>query len=171
MKQYYKFILFLVFILITENSYGQNITAVGGGLLVAPTKVVFEGNKSTQELVLRNRGADVATYRISVVNREKNPETGRMEDIELSGYENGYADQMIRYSPRTVVLRPGEVQTIRVALKKPDDLPNGEYRTRMVFQAVPPPLDIEKQVEENTEEVKLELRAVYGISIPIKVVH
>lgn len=169
-KTFYILTIGLIVLAASSIANAQNITAIGGGLLVAPTKLEFEGKTRSAELVLRNRGLDDATYRISVVNREKNEETGRMEDVELSGYENGYADQMIRFSPRQVTLKAGEVQTVRVALRKPEDLPAGEYKTRLAFQAIPPAVDIEEQ-EEETNEVKLELKAIYGISIPISVIH
>lgn len=171
MKKSLKFLLIASFVtFFANNGYAQNITAVGGGLLVAPTRLEFTGKTRSAELVLRNRGLDEATYRLSVVNRVQNKETGQMETMEESGHEHGYADQMIRFSPRSVTLKAGEVQTVRVALRKPEDLPKGEYNTRLVFQAIPPVVDVEKQVEETTE-VKIELKAIYGISIPIKVIH
>ena len=164
------FLMFIFCLFLSFNVKAQKITTIGGGILVAPTRLKFEGKTRSAELVLRNRGEDEATYRLFIVNKVKNEETGRMEIVELSGYENGFADKMIRFSPRRVTLKAGEVQTVRVALRKPDGLPKGKYITRLAFQAVPPAINIEEKQEE-TNEVKMELRVVYGISIPIKVIH
>lgn len=43
----------------------------------------------------------------------------------------------VRYSPRQVVLRPGESQAIRFAVRKPRDLPEGEYRSHLVVAEQP----------------------------------
>ena len=41
-----------------------------GDLVVAPTRIVFEGRTRTAQISLLNRGSAAATYRISLINRK-----------------------------------------------------------------------------------------------------
>ena len=45
---------------------------------------------------------------------------------------------MIVYAPRRVTLAPHEPQSIRIAARPPQGLPDGEYRVHLLFRAIPP---------------------------------
>lgn len=140
-------------------------------LLVAPTRVVFEGRVRTAEITLVNIGSSTATYRISFVHLRMGEEGGTKE-IEAADAEPGerFADELIRYSPRQVTLEPNVAQTIRMQLRKPADLDPGEYRSHLLFRAVPaagPDLG----VTEDPTAFSVKLTAIYGVSIPIIVRH
>ena len=45
---------------------------------------------------------------------------------------------MIVYAPRRVTLAPRQPQSIRIAARAPQGLPDGEYRVHMLFRAIPP---------------------------------
>lgn len=106
-----------------------------GSLLVAPTRLVFEGRTRTGELTLANKGTGAATYRIRIAFYAMS-EDGDMREIPAPSVEDRAADGLIRYSPRQVTLEPGTSQVVRVALRKPADLPAGEYRSHLVFSPV-----------------------------------
>jgi hypothetical protein len=65
-----------------------------------------------------------------------------------------------------VDLAPGEVQTVRLQVRKPENLPAGEYRTHMVFQAVPPPTPAPAP-DAKAENLSFSLTIVMGLSIPV----
>ena len=50
-----------------------------GDLLVAPTRVVLDGDRGT-EVILNNIGSETATYRISLELRRMTPD-GRLEEV------------------------------------------------------------------------------------------
>ena len=52
-----------------------------GDLLVAPTRIVLDGRRGT-EVILKNIGDEVATYRVSVEFRRMT-EDGKLVDVEL----------------------------------------------------------------------------------------
>jgi hypothetical protein len=110
-----------------------------GDLLVAPTRVVLEGRQRTAEVTLVNTGSATATYRISFVNLRMNEQGGTTE-IEASSARPGeqFAEPLVRYSPRQVTLEPQVAQTVRMQLRLPSDLPPGEYRSHLLFRAIPP---------------------------------
>ena len=147
------------------------VTTVGGGLLVAPTRLVMEARDHAAEFVLRNQSNEDATYRISLVNRRPDA-SGRMVTVENAKPEDKFADRMIRYSPRQVTVPAGGTQTVRIAVRRPAELEAGEYDTRIFFQAVPvdQPLRADGSDLEG-EGVAIQLRAIYGVTVPIVVKH
>jgi P pilus assembly chaperone PapD len=141
-----------------------------GGLLVAPTRLVFEGRQRTGQLTLVNTGAQTATYRISLV-RLRMTETGAFRQVQEPDSAELFADTLVRFSPRRVELPPGVPQTVRLQLRLPADLPVGEYRSHLLFRAVPVSEPEDSVRSEPVTDLQLTLRAVYGVSIPIIVRH
>src|ERR1700681_3044597 len=84
-----------------------------GDLVVAPTRVVFEGRQRSVEITLVHTGAATATYRITSVNLRMRQEGGTKE-IGPSGAEPGeqFPYALIRYSLRQVTLEPNVAQTV-----------------------------------------------------------
>lgn len=140
-------------------------------LLVYPTRLVFEGADRAAQLDLNNAGKEPATYRITVVNRRMT-EAGDFTEIDKPTHGELFADDMIRFSPRQVVLAPGATQTVRVSVRKPADLPEGEYRSHLRFERVP-----EAEGRSNVDaqakpgEVGVQLRVLLGLTIPVIVRH
>jgi P pilus assembly chaperone PapD len=74
---------------------------------------------------------------------------------------------MIVYAPRRVTLAPREPQSIRIAARPPQGLPDGEYRVHLLFRAVPPPQPVVAAAGEQPKGVQLRLIPVYGVTIPV----
>jgi P pilus assembly chaperone PapD len=142
-----------------------------GDLLIAPTRIVFEGRLRSAELTLVNVGSSTATYRITFVHLRMSAEGGTQE-IEASGVEPGerFADELIRYSPRQVTLEPHAAQTVRMQLRKPEGLEPGEYRSHLLFRAIPA-AGPETKTTEDATAFSVRLTALYGVSIPVIVRH
>ena len=141
-----------------------------GGLLVAPTRLVFEGRQRTGQLTLVNTGAQTATYRISLV-RLRMTETGGFREVLQPDSAELFADTLVRFSPRRVELPPNVPQTVRLQLRLPADLPAGEYRSHLLFRTVPVSAPEDSVRSEPVTDLQLTLRAIYGVSIPIIVRH
>jgi len=138
----------------------------GGDLLVAPTRVVLEGPRGT-EVFLNNVGQTTATYRISIELKRMLP-SGELEDIapEAANAHEQATLAMITYAPRRVTLPPNQPQAIRIGVRPPPDLPDGEYRAHILFRAIPdavaPPADATP-----ARGVTIALTPIYGVTIPI----
>ena len=146
--------------------------AQGGGIQVLPTRVIFEGRKRSEQVALINHGNTQTTYRISFKNMRM-LEDGSYEDVEEPQPGETFSDKMIIFSPRQVVLQPGETQTVRLLLRKKKGLAAGEYRSHMLFRNVP-----EKGAGKGLEslgtdakEITITLIPIFGISIPVIVRH
>lgn len=128
--------------------------AIGKGLLVAPVKLDFEGRIRSGTFKIMNRDPVNVDYRISFAPLIE-------KDVGKD------AKDWVRFSPRRIKLGPGEHQTVRVVVRKPADLAPGEYTARLLIQAIPPA----RKPEKPTNQIKINLDIVYGISIPLHIKH
>lgn len=142
--------------------------AAQGDLLVAPTRVVIN-NGGQAEVVLSNIGANPATYRISLELRRMD-ESGDFSDVEEAAANPAErsALDMIRYAPRRITLLPGQPQAVRISVRPPTELPDGEYRVHMSFRAIPDATAPEAAPAGGGETgVSIRLTPIYGITIPV----
>ena len=140
--------------------------AAQGDLLIAPTRVIISQGGSS-EVILSNIGTDPATYRISVELRRmtEDGDFATVSEAEATPAEQA-ALQMVTYAPRRIALLPGQPQSVRISIRPPVGLPDGEYRVHLNFRAVPPALKPEASTEP-AAGVSIKLTPVYGITIPV----
>ena len=138
-----------------------------GDLLVAPTRVVVSGGGGA-EVILSNIGSEAATYRIALELRRMD-EDGDINDVpeaEANATEQAGLG-MVRYAPRRITLLPGQPQSVRISIRPPEGLADGEYRVHMSFRAVPPAIPAEQAGDAPATGVSIKLIPVYGITIPV----
>jgi len=141
-----------------------------GDLLVAPTRVVLESRARAAEITLSNKGSKEATYRISFTYLHMQAD-GSYKEITKDEAKTtvNSADELLRYSPHQVVLKPGESQIVKVMVRKPEGLADGEYVSHMLFRAVPDVAsgeDVEAKTTDSSQ-ISIRLIPVYGVSIPV----
>jgi hypothetical protein len=137
-----------------------------GDLLVAPTRVVLDGQRGT-EVILNNIGSETATYRISLELRRMTAD-GRLEEVseEQANDIERAATAMIRYAPRRVTLPPNQPQAIRLGVRAPEGLADGEYRVHLLFRAIPEARSVTEQAAP-AGGFTIALTPIYGVTIPI----
>ena len=136
-----------------------------GDLLVAPTRIILDGRKGA-EIILNNIGEEPATYRVSVEFRRMT-EAGELVDVTTPSASDKTAEDMVIYSPRKITLAPNEPQSIRIAARPPQGMPDGEYRVHMLFRAIPPATPVAQTDAEKPQGVQFKLTPVYGVTIPV----
>ncbi len=142
------------------------------GLAVSPRRVIFEGRKRTEAITLINRSSKAETYRIRF-QQARMKEDGTLEDLEAPEPDGMYVDRLVRYSPRQITVPPNGAQTVRMMVRKPRDLPEGEYRSHLKFTSLPSRdtgTDIETP-ELKPGEIFVRTIRTFSISIPIIVRH
>ena len=165
---------------VVMNSWTRSILAAGlfaaafvptsagagvGDLLVAPTRIVLDGRKGA-EIILNNIGDEPATYRVSIEFRRMT-EKGDLTDVATPSAADQAAEDMIVYAPRKVTLAPHEPQSIRIAARAPQGLPDGEYRVHMLFRAIPTATPVVQPAGAPAKGVQFQLTPVYGVTIPV----
>jgi P pilus assembly chaperone PapD len=148
--------------------------AAGGQLMVTPTRLVLDGNTRHATLSLVNTGTTATTYRISVLLRRMNA-NGDLEEVKTPTAAEVIASKLARFSPREVTLPPGVTQNVRIQIRKPADMPPGEYRSHVLFLEVPAAETGKTSLNglngQKSDEVSFNITQVYGVSIPLIVRH
>lgn len=132
--------------------------------------VVADGSREGQEVIVFNRGTATATYAVSLVDRRMTTDGQLLQVDEPGAFENS-AGAMIRYSPRRVTLEPGQSQVVRLQVRRPSGLADGEYRSHLTVSAIPPAdagLTIDALAGAAAPEgIEVRITPVYGVSIPV----
>lgn len=141
--------------------------AAQGDLLIAPTRLVLDGQRGG-EVILSNVGSEEATYRVSLELRRMTPE-GNLEPVEegAANLTEQAALEMIRYAPRRVTLPPDQPQAIRISARPGAELPDGEYRVHMAFNAVPKVRPVTEAPQDQSQGISINIVPIYGITMPI----
>jgi len=141
--------------------------ASSAALLVTPSRIVFEDRTRTEQVTLTNKGDKSVTYRVSFI-RQNMSEDGKFLPVETDE-EGLYSDKIVRYSPKQVVLAPGQSQIVRLMLRKPKGLAEGEYRSHLLLQALPETTksDISKAVKKSSSGISVEITTIIGVSLPV----
>jgi len=144
-----------------------------GNLTVTPTRLVFEGRTRSEVITLVNNGSEPAVYRISIIEMRMR-EDGNFErvadDADQSAIKS--AKELFRYAPRQVELQPGKTQSIRILLRKPPELPEGEYRSHLFIQAIPKE-GAGRSIEGlgSNQDLSINLTIIPGVTLPVIVRH
>lgn len=159
----------IVFLLALELFSGVMIPGAlaQGNLLVTPRRVVFDGSSRVMELNLANTGRDTARYNISFI-QYRMTEEGAFEEITEPDPGQFFADNHLRFFPRSVTLAPNEAQTVRMQVIGRERLDPGEYRSHVYFRAVPNQVALgEEDPTRDTTSVSVRLIPIFGITIPV----
>jgi hypothetical protein len=145
-------------------SSGSSVVAQGN-LLIYPKRLVLDGKKRTEKLVLSNMGKDSAVYNVSFIEYKMN-ENGELLSINEEEPGLKFASPYVRIYPRVISLGPNESQIIKVQTYNTDGLADGEYRSHLYFRAEPEKTALGKPSKAKESLVSVKLEAIFGVSIP-----
>jgi hypothetical protein len=139
-------------------------------LLLSPTRVIFEGPMRSAQVDVVNTTNQRAVYRLSLVNRRMS-ERGEIGPVDVPLPGERFLGDMVRFSPRQLVLEPGAGQVVRLSLRKPADLAPGEYRSHLHIERVPDGSETTSVDAATTgpqgQSLQIRLTALVGAMIPI----
>ena len=136
-----------------------------GNLLIMPRRVVFEGAKKSQDLVLTNTGNDSAKYVVSFVQMRMKHD-GSFEQIATPDSGQNFSEKYFRIFPRTVTLGPNKSQVVKMQLVKPAKMMPGEYMSHIYFRAIPKENPLGEEAQKEATSVSVRLIPIFGITIP-----
>ncbi|MEC9489505.1 MAG: hypothetical protein UMU04_01025 [Halanaerobiales bacterium] len=169
-KSFFK-ILILGLAIIFVSAYLLPVMTVEAKVMVFPRRIIFEEDNRSATVRLVNTVDEQLTYRIlfiqSIMTENGNVERTTTPESREERLEEMMAQDLIRYSPRQVTLPPGEIQLVRLQLNKPAGLEAGEYRSRLLFQEIPENIEFDESNADPDQGFSIQLRAIYGISIPV----
>lgn len=142
-------------------------TASYASLLISPLRVVMEGRERSFNIVLVNTSQHEATYRMEWEQLIQVQDKGGY--ILDEDTESTHLQDFAVFTPRQITLKPQEKQTVRVAVRRPADLPDGEYKSHLKFRIID---DGKSQVTFGSEnpdgtEIRVGARVLASYSIPV----
>ena len=137
-----------------------------------PLRVVMDERTRTAEITVFNKAATEGTYRVELIDRFMSVGGSVQPFDEKSPRPSDWrtAEPFLRVFPREVKLKPGESQSIRVAVRLPATVTPGEYRTHLTVTSVPSAEggeSIESAAGRAEGNIVIAIRPIYGISIPL----
>jgi len=153
---------FLVFCILSS--------VVSAGLVLNPQRIVVLDRERATSLELLNTSDEPARYQI-YFEHKKMLEDGSIVDINKADDNAIHAGDMIRYSPRRVDIDSKGSQTIRLAIRRPKDLPDGEYISHLALKQIPnkqaPALNAQQDSSSAEKELMLKVQPILKIAIPV----
>jgi len=138
------------------------INSAYANLMIAPQRIVLEERERSASVNLINTANKRTTYRLHWVQK-KQSSNGQYIDLPANSNEVPNASSMLRFSPRQVTLAPGEKQTVRIAVRRHKNMAHGEYRSHLLFQALPN----EDEETANAKGAKIKINLLLGFAIPV----
>lgn len=149
-----------------------------GDINVYPRRIVMDRRQRVASVGLYNKMPFEGEYEISVENMIMTgngrifPFNNLPEELDTSKVKT--ASEMLRWSPRRVLLLGSEAQTVRIMARPPADLPDGEYRAHFTVVSVPGDVDDGFSINDALSgtqrgegNVGVTIRPRFGISIPV----
>lgn len=138
-------------------------------LRITMKRVIFEGPKRTEVLTIINNTAEEQIFRLGW-RRMRMTEENSLQALadDDAGADLKEASQMIRYAPRRVVLPPGRTQQIRLMLRRPRDLADGEYRSHLWIQPEEKAKDFNPNANAaQTKGQSIQIKMLTGLTLPV----
>jgi P pilus assembly chaperone PapD len=159
-------------------------TNVGANLNISPKRITFNRADRSATVYVFNQGTTAATFDITLVDRIMLPDGQIIPADEAQSKPELHdeitalksAQPMLVATPRRATLEPGKGQVIRlraapaVAGPAGNPPPAGEYRTHLTITTIPPRdtgLTAEQAAAANPQELRFQINAVFGVSIPV----
>lgn len=135
-------------------------------LTISPLRFVFEHKVRSHSLLVMNNDAKPHTYRLGW-KLMKMDENGQYHDIPPGEAGTYSVPRMVDFSPRQVTLAGGGRQQVRLRLKRPADLPPGEYRGHLLFEEVLPKEDPAPAAAGSGQGPSLKINVALGFTVPV----
>lgn len=136
-------------------------------LLLTPTRVILKDKDRFATVNVKNSGGATGQYTVELQDMvmEKN---GAVRPLAEGETQEGSAQNLLRISPRSMTLKPGEIQNVRILLRNPRTLPDGEYRSHLKVRIANDNVESTlKAADADAEQGGIAVRANLALVIPI----
>lgn len=141
----------------TQDAYALRMTV---------KRIIFEGSKRADVLTLVNDGTEEQTYRLSWRNMQMTADQPlKVLDEGTPFFGMQSANDMVVFAPRRVTVAPGSSQQVRLMLRKPKDLADGEYRSHLWVRPEVKPVAFDAAPDATARNVEIKMLA--GVSFPV----
>ncbi len=154
------FSLFLIcFCLLPLHAYAR--------IDIIPRKIVMDSRDRSSEITILNMFNKEGTFRVDVMHHRQN-EDGTYTILDTPLDVNFDTDKTVRFSPRQFTLPSQGRQKIRISLRKPAELAEGEYRFHVKVLRL---ADLDNASTVPVNQTGISMKMNVGVSIPVVVRH
>lgn len=134
-------------------------------LTITPYRVVFQDRDRSTTIHLLNLTNTTNTYRMSWTMMEKN-KNGDYILVPVKDDKDPHSvANMVIFTPRQVTIEPHGQQIIRLSLRRPTDLPFGEYRAQLLMKKLAKQGPLRQ--DPNAKTATMELKVNLSFSVPV----
>jgi len=163
-------LLIAVALLIACNGMFTLVEAATKSLMCVPIRLIFTEHQRAIAARVINQGDEPVTYSIALVTMRKGPD-GRLYEPEQETEEELQTKKIIRYSPRRATIEAKQSQTVKLMVRKPKDLPPGEYRTYLQLRPHPRASRKLKNELQDKDNFGVNVEVVVNSTFPIIIQH
>jgi hypothetical protein len=117
-------------------------------------------------MIIINGGAKPEAYRLGW-RHYRMDEDGNITEV----HEEDFGDDikpvvdMVRFAPRRIAIPPGATQQVRLMLRRPSKLPDGEYRSH--FWVKPESIPTPFESAQVSKGASVEMKVMVGMTVPV----
>lgn len=153
------FLAFVLALLAPQAGWAKNAE-----IMMLPTRVVMENNDRSSTVVIKNTGDATGDFDIELIDM-KMDENGMVVPYAAGETPQYSAVPYVHISPKSVTLKPGESQNVRLLLHKPENMEPGEYRAHVKVRLVSDNVDEPKPTKDAVIAVKTNLVIIIPVII------
>ncbi|OEU67710.1 MAG: hypothetical protein BA863_03360 [Desulfovibrio sp. S3730MH75] len=159
-------VLFLILV-VAPSAYA----GMPKGIMLEPLRLEMKDGVNSRQITVFNQSHDSSiSYTIRQVVLRMD-EFGNMIAPEKITKREKLALSMVRYSPKVATIPPGKRQVVRVLIRRPPNLPEGEY---LSYLSVSPVVPSQKKdlgaADKNEEGAGIKINMYVGVSMPVLII-
>lgn len=158
-----QFIKIIILSLTLATIFLGSAYAKKASLVLFPTILELTGKDRRATIDVINKGDARGLYRLSFVDTEMS-KAGALLHLDEDEKRDYSLKPVVRISPRRMLLEPGQSQKVRIIIRKPDGLGDGEYRAHLKVKL------LEDNVDKKGRPIVIERKAV-GLELLPKARH
>ena len=138
-------------------------------IMLMPVRVLFDEHNRMANIMVLNTGDTTATFRLGWLYQMQVEGVGTYKTLDTAPNPALDPGKWIVFSPRQVTLPPGERQRVRLSLRRPADMPDGEYHVHLELKRLDgrDPLS-PKGLKERQAKAGMSINIGFGIPVIIR---
>lgn len=159
-------VYFLLLFTIAEGA----AAATSKMLMMNPVRAIFTDRQRSLNVSVANPSKETISYTVSLVTMRKGTD-GNYFIPEEETEEERLIKSMIRYSPRRATIEPGKRQVVKLMIRKPKDLPPGEYQTRIRYTPLRDTQTNQQSGQKTSVKGMIDIDLIVSSTFPIIIQH
>lgn len=144
----------------------QSARASSAQVMLLPTRIVMEKGDRYTTVIIKNVGNATGNMSVDLIDMSMD-DAGRVMELP-EGQDPYSAIPILRISPRSITLKPGDSQNVRILLRKPEGLAAGEYRSHLKVLLDNDNVEASEAIKAGAvKETSITVKAKLALTIPV----